>query len=315
MTTTFNTFSSIVVAISVAAMLCVGCVTGGARVGGEPLPDYPRKSVSELQEEALKQLGAGSDFNTDGFVVVGRVISASDSGLEARWLLVDQVVACCAAYEVALPLTENSELKDEAYVAVYGHLQGKGARPAPSSRTIGGRIMDLGKANATITVELVVSADKVLHGDELLDLIKSDYVGEFRELLEDSGLEATVRAAEEVTLLVPHDSAFAGDDTPKHDAKRSILRHFVLGHFAKGSFAKEDLLERDMIVMMNGDQHAVEWINGKLHIGGSRVIMANLFGQNGVAHIITPARPVSAPSSSKESSASAEHGEGDGHDH
>ena len=156
--------------------------------------------------------------------------------------------------------------------------------------------MNLGEANATIIVERVVPAEKVLHGDELLDLIKSDYVGDFRDLLQDSGLEATLRAAEELTLLVPHDSALAGDSTPKHDADPSVLRHFVLGHFTKGRFGKTDLLDRDELVMMNGDRHAVEWVNGKLRIGGTRVIMADLSGKNGVAHIITPALPVSDPS-------------------
>jgi len=275
-----------------------------AQVASAPLPDYPRKSVSELQAAALKQLGADSASATNGFVVVGRLMEAPDSGLDARWLLVDQVVACCAVYEVALPLSGKIESEDNAWVAVYGHLQGEGERPSPSRRTIGGRIMDLGEANATVTVERIVPAEKVVYGDNLLELIKSEYVGDFRSLVQASGLDDTLRASGELTLLVPHNRALADDSIPEHDSASLTLRHFVLGHVAKGRFGKKALLDQEMLVMMNGDRHAVEWVNGKLRIGGVRVIMANLSGQNGVAHIITPALPVSDPSPPSKSFAS-----------
>ena len=311
--TTATSFFSIFV-----AMLCLGCASGVSpeQMGDGPLAEYPSKSVSQLQADALRQLEAGLDLDDGGFVVVGRLMKASDGGLDGRWLLVNQEVACCATYEVALPLLGKSEeLKDKACVAVYGRLQGAGERSLPSSRTIGGRRMALGKANATITVERIVPAENVLHGDKLLDLIKSDYVGEFRELIQDSGLEAPLRAADKLTLFVPHNRALAGDDTPKHDAESSTLRHFVLGHFVKGRLRKRDLLDRDVLVMMNGDRHDVEWIYGKLHIGGARVIMSDLSGQNGIAHIITPALPVSDSSLTVHSSVLDKHGATEKHDH
>ncbi len=280
----------------VLAMTCFGCATGVAskKWGSGSLPTYPSKSVSDLQAEALIQLEAGRDFDASGFVVVGRLMKATDGGFDGRWLLVNQEVACCVAYEVALPLTGKSEgLTANAWVAVYGRLQGAGESLLPSNRIIGGRNIALGKANATITVEQIVPAERVLYGDQLLELLKSDTLSEFRELLQDSGLEATLRAAEELTLFVPHNRALAGGDTPKHDPESSTLRHFVLGHFAEGRFGKKDLLDRDELVMLNGDRHDIEWVNGKLHIGGARVIMPNLSGNNGIAHIILPALPVS----------------------
>ncbi len=276
---------------------CVGLalVVCPALAGSESLSEYPRRSVSELQAEALKKLGAGSDFGRDGFVVVGRVMEATGSGLDARWLLVDQLMACCITYEVALPLSGTVELEDKAWVAVYGRLEGGGARPFLSRLAIAGRMIDLGKADATITVERMVAAEKVLYDNNVLDLLKSEYLGNFRDLVVESGLADALRVTEDVTLLVPHDRALAADSTPLHDVEPSKLRHFVLGHAARGRLEKRDLLDRDVLVMMNGDRHAVEWINGKLHIGGTRVLMADLGGQNGVAHIITPALPVSDP--------------------
>ena len=282
---------------------CVGLalVVCPALAGSESLSEYPRRSVSELQAEARKQLGAGGDLARDGFVVVGRVMEAPGSGLPTRWLLVDQVMACCVTYEVALPLSGKVKWEDDAWVAVYGRLEGGGIRPFLSRITRAGRMIHLGKADATITVERIVPAEKVVHDNNVLDLIESEYLGGFRELVQGSGLADALRAAEDVTLLMPHDRALADDSTPSPDAEPTKQRHFVLGHAARGRFEKRDLLDRDVLVMLNGDRHAIEWINGKLHIGGTRVLMADLGGQNGVAHIITPALPVSDPSVPTES--------------
>ena len=279
------------------AVLCVGLAVGVsfALAGSDALPDYTRRSVSELQAAALKSLGGGGESNSNGFIVVGQIMVMSDRDLGARWLLVEQVMACCVMVEVALPLSGEVELEDKARVAVYGRLRSVGARPGSSLMRIAGRMIELGEADATFSVERVVPAEKVVHGDNVLDVIESDYVGGFRKLVQAAGLEEALRANEALTLFVPHDSALAGERTPGRDVDSSKLRHFILGHVTEGRIGKGDLLDREGLVMMNGDRHAVEWVNGKLHVGGARVIMANLSGHNGVAHIITPALQVSDP--------------------
>ena len=282
------------------SVLCFCCIAdfSPAQDESEALPDYPRKSVSELQATALQQLGIDSDPGSGRFVVIGRAQALTGGSLSANYLLVDQLMACCVVYDVGLPMSGGPQVQSNAWIAVYGRLRSSGIRSSESRIAIGGRVIDLGRADVRIEVERVVPAARVVHGDNVLDLMQDERVDGFLELIDLAGLEDSLRAAQNLTLFLPHDVALNGAAVPdpdEEDAGLMTLRHFVLGHIAKGRIAKADLLDKEVLVMMNGDRHPVEWANGKVRVGGARVLMADAAGKNGMVHVIMPTLPVSDP--------------------
>ena len=69
--------------------------------------------------------------------------------------------------------------------------------------------------------------------------------------------------------------------------------HVFLGHLVSDSLDEPLLMNLATLTMMNGDRHFIRADNGRIRTGGVRMLMKNIAGQNGLAHVIMPSFAVS----------------------
>ena len=108
-------------------------------------------------------------------------------------------------------------------------------------------------------------------------------------LLEKAGLVDTLANGGPFTVFAPTDAAFAkvpkktlaavGKDKAK---LRSVLRY----HVAKGKLDAAKVVKRSSVKTLNGKSVRVRVRDGKVTVGGARVIKPDVKASNGVIHVI-----------------------------
>jgi uncharacterized surface protein with fasciclin (FAS1) repeats len=108
-------------------------------------------------------------------------------------------------------------------------------------------------------------------------------------LLKKAGLAKTLKGKRAYTVFAPTDKAFARVPKATLDAlakDKAKLRAVLLYHVAKGKLPAAKVLKRDSIKTLNGQRVHVRVRDGKVFIGGARVVTPDVTASNGVIHVI-----------------------------
>jgi uncharacterized surface protein with fasciclin (FAS1) repeats len=139
---------------------------------------------------------------------------------------------------------------------------------------IGGATADTPRASDKNIVETAVAAGK----------FKT-----LTSLLKRAGLAKTLQGKGPYTVFAPTDAAFAKvpDATLARLARnRAKLRSVLLLHVAEGRLTAAKVTKRRSVKTLNGQRLAIRVRDGKVFVGGARVVTANVAASNGVIHAI-----------------------------
>ena len=139
---------------------------------------------------------------------------------------------------------------------------------------IGGATADTPRASDKNIVETAVAAGKF---KTLTSLVKR------------AGLAKTLQGKGPYTVFAPTDAAFAKvpDATLARLARnRAKLRSVLLLHVAEGRLTAAKVTKRRSVKTLNGQRLAIRVRDGKVFVGGARVVTADVTASNGVIHAI-----------------------------
>ena len=116
--------------------------------------------------------------------------------------------------------------------------------------------------------------------------------GQFKTLttlVKQAGLADALRAKGPYTVFAPTDAAFA--KVPKATLKalakdKAKLRAVLLYHVAKGKVTASKVVKLSSVKTLNGQSLKVRVSNGKVLVGGARVVTPDVGASNGVIHVI-----------------------------
>jgi uncharacterized surface protein with fasciclin (FAS1) repeats len=139
---------------------------------------------------------------------------------------------------------------------------------------VGGATADTPRASDKNIVETAVSAGK----------FKT-----LASLLKRAGLVKTLQGKGPYTVFAPTDAAF--DKVPNATLARlardkAALRSVLLLHVAERRLTAAKLTKRRSVKTLNGQRLAIRVRDGKVFVGGARVVTADVTASNGVIHAI-----------------------------
>jgi uncharacterized surface protein with fasciclin (FAS1) repeats len=108
-------------------------------------------------------------------------------------------------------------------------------------------------------------------------------------LLKRAALVKTLQGKGPYTVFAPTDAAF--DKVPDATLARlgrnkAALRSVLLLHVAEGRLTAAKLTKRRSVKTLNGQRLRIRVRDGKVFVGGARVVKANVTASNGVIHAI-----------------------------
>lgn len=108
-------------------------------------------------------------------------------------------------------------------------------------------------------------------------------------LVKEAGLGRTLRRDGPFTVFAPTDRAFSKvpDSTLNELAKdKEKLRAVLLYHVVDRKLRARRLVKRDAVETLNGQSLRIREREGKVKVGGARVVTADVAASNGVIHVI-----------------------------
>ena len=108
-------------------------------------------------------------------------------------------------------------------------------------------------------------------------------------LLKQAGLVNALQGKASHTVFAPTDKAFAKVPKATLDAlakDKAKLRAVLLYHVAKGKLNAAKVVKRHSIKTLNGQRVHVRVRDGKVFVGGARVVTPDVRASNGVIHVI-----------------------------
>jgi uncharacterized surface protein with fasciclin (FAS1) repeats len=129
---------------------------------------------------------------------------------------------------------------------------------------------------------------------DLLTLLKMDpNFSTFADLLQRSGLEASLQVADPVTILAPTNEAFAAMDSQEMESlttsgNTTELTSFVQRHILPSKVYQEEFNTTQMMGMDTENQVEIDTrMNGEVvYIGGAQIIKSNVEASNGIIHVL-----------------------------
>ncbi|MCW3015048.1 MAG: Immunogenic protein precursor [Solirubrobacterales bacterium] len=108
-------------------------------------------------------------------------------------------------------------------------------------------------------------------------------------LLERADLVKTLQGKGPYTVFAPTDAAFAKVPKATLDAlarNKQKLRSVLLYHVAKGKLRAANIVNRRSVKTLNGQRVGVRVRDGKVYVGGARVVTPDVGTSNGIIHAI-----------------------------
>jgi uncharacterized surface protein with fasciclin (FAS1) repeats len=108
-------------------------------------------------------------------------------------------------------------------------------------------------------------------------------------LLKQAGLVNALKGKARYTVFAPTDKAFSKVPKATLDAlakDKAKLRAVLLYHVAKGKLPAAKVVKRHSIRTLNGRRVHVRVRDGKVFVGGARVVTPDVAASNGVIHVI-----------------------------
>jgi uncharacterized surface protein with fasciclin (FAS1) repeats len=108
-------------------------------------------------------------------------------------------------------------------------------------------------------------------------------------LLKQAGLVKALKGEARHTVFAPTDKAFSKVPKATLDAlakDKAKLRAVLLYHVANGKLPAAKVVKRHSIRTLNGQRVHVRVRDGKVFVGGARVVTPDIAASNGVIHVI-----------------------------
>jgi uncharacterized surface protein with fasciclin (FAS1) repeats len=108
-------------------------------------------------------------------------------------------------------------------------------------------------------------------------------------LVKEAGLARTLRRDGPFTVFAPTDRAFSKvpDSTLAELAEdKEMLRAVLLYHVVDRKLPARRLVKRDSVETLNGQSLRIRERDGKVRVGGARVVTPDVAASNGVIHVI-----------------------------
>jgi uncharacterized surface protein with fasciclin (FAS1) repeats len=108
-------------------------------------------------------------------------------------------------------------------------------------------------------------------------------------LLKQAGLVKALKGEARHTVFAPTDKAFSKVPKETLDAlakDKAKLRAVLLYHVANGKLPAAKVVKRHSIRTLNGQRVHVRVRDGKVFVGGARVVTPDIAASNGVIHVI-----------------------------
>jgi uncharacterized surface protein with fasciclin (FAS1) repeats len=108
-------------------------------------------------------------------------------------------------------------------------------------------------------------------------------------LLKRAGLVKTLEGKGPYTVFAPTDAAFnkvPNATLARLGRNKAALRSVLLLHVAEGRLTAAKLTKRASVKTLNGQRLRIRVRDGKVFVGGARVVTANMTASNGVIHAI-----------------------------
>jgi transforming growth factor-beta-induced protein len=108
-------------------------------------------------------------------------------------------------------------------------------------------------------------------------------------LLKKAGLVKALKGEARHTVFAPTDKAFSKVPKATLDARakdKAKLRAVLLYHVANGKLPAAKVVKRHSIRTLNGQRVHVRVRDGKVFVGGARVVTPDIAASNGVIHVI-----------------------------
>jgi uncharacterized surface protein with fasciclin (FAS1) repeats len=108
-------------------------------------------------------------------------------------------------------------------------------------------------------------------------------------LVKRAGLVKALEAKGPYTVFAPTDAAFA--KVPKATLtalgrNKAKLRSVLLFHVVKGRLTAANVIKRRSVTTLNGQRLGIRVREGKVFVGGARVVTPDVAASNGVIHVI-----------------------------
>jgi hypothetical protein len=249
---------------------------------------FPRRGLQNLYLNPEKAVDGNSGLTTIG---IAKRVDALDA--HGSFALMTSIMFCCYADAFAggfrVPYQDWSSIEDGQWVMVSGDLAPETTGITVPNFPFGRAMLSTVNADFLIRPNTVMSYDRTDQLPLLTEQFHGSNTGLFVTRLQETGLWDDLGEEGPFTVLVPVDQAiealgeefFAG--MPVEEVVRVLAGHIVPGRLLTG-----ELMELDAIEALNGETLDVEVVNGKLRIGGSRLLFKNKEAKNGVIHYIYP---------------------------
>jgi uncharacterized surface protein with fasciclin (FAS1) repeats len=133
------------------------------------------------------------------------------------------------------------------------------------------------------------SADTRKEGDIVSTAVSAGQFTTLASLLKKAGLVGALQRKGPFTVLAPTDAAFA--KVPKSTlaalgADRAKLRSVLLYHVIAGKVPAAKVVKLRSAKTLNGQPVRIRVVEGKVFVGGARVVKTDVAASNGVIHVI-----------------------------
>jgi len=261
----------------------------------EGQPTVEREGYERLESRTLfRNLDEEATDIPTGQVVMGGFVKRLDSlDLQGQFILLQPLMACCLADAVALGLRVRSGVgplpEEGTWIHVFGTLEQLDTPVAIPPFRVGAILFVQVSRVHELAAHEVVTFESLL--EDLHEKTPAARCAVFRRLAVESGLVEALQGEGPLTAFVPLDASF-GRLPPAEYAKLTSdpqeARRFLEGLVVPGRFSRQDLYDRTSLPTLDGRSLPIRVENGKLIIGGARILFGDQSARNGILHVVHP---------------------------
>jgi hypothetical protein len=262
------------------------------------LPEFDSELQSQIDEsrfppENLQSLFLEGELPKREFTTMGVVKRLPEFDEIGGFALMDSMMVCCAADMFGIGFfirVDNlDEYEDGKVFVVCGKLEESESPILVDNFRFGNALLSVVHEDFYIQPESMFPYDRRAAMPSITDLTDYEKLSVFREALIKTGLWETLQNEGEFTVFAPVNEGFDRiDEQLLADDNTDRLREMLSNHIVLGEVYSEELYSRESLESMGKTTIEVRVSNGKLIVGGARVLMSDKEARNGVMHYVYP---------------------------
>jgi hypothetical protein len=262
------------------------------------LPEFDSELQSKIDEsrfppENLQSLFLEKELPKREFTTMGVVIRLPEFDKKGGFALMDSMMVCCAADMFGIGFfvaVENlDEYEDGKVLVVCGKLEESESPILVDNFRFGNALMSVVHEDFYLRPENVFPYDRLAAMPSITDLMDYEKLSTFREALKETDLWKTLQEEGEFTVFAPVNEAFKKpDEQLLSEINADQLREMLSDYIVIGRVFARDLYAMESLESIDNETIDVRVSNGKLIIGGARVLMSDKEARNGVIHYVYP---------------------------